>query len=70
MAGGWGSTIMQDQPSFLVLDSSLILIAVYLLTVFHPGLLFPQMCKGSARQKASDREKANEEAVKSGSSSN
>ncbi|CAG9980497.1 unnamed protein product [Clonostachys byssicola] len=46
MAGGWGNHIMQDEPSFLVLDSALILVATYLLTIFHPGLFFPQMCSG------------------------
>jgi hypothetical protein len=45
MAGGWGNHIMQDQPSFLVLDSTLMLIATFLLTAFHPGLFFPQMSK-------------------------
>lgn len=43
MAGGWGNHIMQDEPSFMVLDTTLIFIAVYLLTIFHPGLYFPQM---------------------------
>jgi hypothetical protein len=43
MAGGWGNEIMQDEISFTILDSTLMLIATFLLTVFHPGLLFPQM---------------------------
>ncbi|KAM0457494.1 hypothetical protein ACHAO4_003294 [Trichoderma viride] len=43
MAGGWGNRIMQDQPSFLVLDSSLIFVATFLLVVFHPGIYFPHM---------------------------
>ncbi|KAJ3508799.1 hypothetical protein NM208_g15767 [Fusarium decemcellulare] len=46
MAGGWGNHIMQDEPSFLVLDSSLVLITGFLLTAFHPGLFFPQMRTG------------------------
>ncbi|TWU72805.1 hypothetical protein ED733_004246 [Metarhizium rileyi] len=50
MAGGWGNKIMQDEPSFLVLDSSLILVAVYLLTIFHPGIFFPQMASGSCQR--------------------
>ncbi|EXU96797.1 RTA1 like domain protein [Metarhizium robertsii] len=52
MAGGWGNRIMQDEPSFLVLDSSLILVAVYLLTIFHPGIFFPQMANGHREKKA------------------
>ncbi|PTB66718.1 RTA1-domain-containing protein [Trichoderma citrinoviride] len=43
MAGGWGNRIMQDQASFLVLDSTLIFIASFLLTFFHPGIYFPAM---------------------------
>ncbi|KAL7807298.1 RTA1 like domain-containing protein [Trichoderma gracile] len=50
MAGGWGNKIMQDQASFLVLDSTLIFVASFLLTVFHPGIFFPAMRRD--RQKA------------------
>lgn len=50
MAGGWGNKIMQDQASFLVLDSTLIFIASFLLTFFHPGIYFPAMRRD--RQKA------------------
>jgi hypothetical protein len=46
MAGGWGNEIMQDEPSFLVLDTAMILVACTLLTIFHPGLNFPQMRNG------------------------
>ncbi|KAK2589705.1 hypothetical protein QQS21_012616 [Conoideocrella luteorostrata] len=71
MAGGWGNHIMQDEPSFLVLDSTLILVTVYLLTIFHPGIFFPQMANGYAKRNkvgVSDAEvKANE--TTSGSSS-
>jgi hypothetical protein len=47
MAGGWGNPIMQDEPSFVVLDSFMMLICVYLLSCFPPGILFPQMATGS-----------------------
>ncbi|OAA57081.1 rta1 domain protein [Niveomyces insectorum RCEF 264] len=43
MAGGWGNKIMQDQPSFIVLEGFLIFIAVCILAGFQPGFLFPQM---------------------------
>ncbi|KAH7127932.1 RTA1 like protein-domain-containing protein [Dactylonectria estremocensis] len=43
MAGGWGNHIMQDEPSFLVLDSTLVLVGSALLTIYHPGLFFPRM---------------------------
>ncbi|KAJ4422941.1 hypothetical protein N0V82_002468 [Gnomoniopsis sp. IMI 355080] len=37
-AGGWGNHIMQDQPSFVVLDSFLMLICVFLLACFPPDI--------------------------------
>lgn len=43
MAGGWGNHIMQDEPSFVVLESFMVLIACVLLAVFAPGIFFPQM---------------------------
>ncbi|KAK4247463.1 RTA1 like protein [Corynascus novoguineensis] len=43
MAGGWGNHIMQDEPSFVVLESFMVLIASALLAVFAPGIFFPQM---------------------------
>ncbi|KAK3345950.1 RTA1 like protein [Lasiosphaeria hispida] len=43
MAGGWGNHIMQDEPSFVVLESFMILIASGLLAGFPPGVFFPQM---------------------------
>ena len=43
MAGGWGNHIMQDEPSFVVLESFLVLIASALLAAFAPGIFFPQM---------------------------
>ncbi|PSR74231.1 RTA1 like protein-domain-containing protein [Coniella lustricola] len=43
MAGGWGNPIMQDQPSFTVLDSFMMLITVWLLACFPPGVFFPAM---------------------------
>ncbi|KZZ95397.1 RTA-like protein [Moelleriella libera RCEF 2490] len=53
MAGGWGNYIMQDEPSFLVLDSSLVLVTVALLTIFHPGIFFPQMANGARNSSSS-----------------
>ncbi|KAK3329276.1 RTA1 like protein-domain-containing protein [Apodospora peruviana] len=43
MAGGWGNHIMQDEPSFVVLESFMVLIASVLLAAFAPGFFFPQM---------------------------
>ncbi|KAK3376243.1 RTA1 like protein-domain-containing protein [Lasiosphaeria ovina] len=43
MAGGWGNHIMQDEPSFVVLESFAVLIASGLLAAFPPGIFFPHM---------------------------
>lgn len=51
MAGGWGNHIMQDEVSFMILDSGLIFVAVTLLTAFHPGLYFPKMATGAKPKK-------------------
>ncbi|KAM0265133.1 hypothetical protein ACHAQJ_000286 [Trichoderma viride] len=65
MAGGWGNRIMQDQPSFLVLDSSLIFVATFLLVVFHPGIYFPHM----RRDRQKNLQPAEEIKLEPGSSS-
>ncbi|EFX05844.1 rta1 domain protein [Grosmannia clavigera kw1407] len=56
MAGGWGNKIMQDQPSFIVLEGFMILIAVCLLAAFPPGFLFPQMAMGRKKRRAAAQE--------------
>ncbi|KAB2580243.1 Sphingoid long-chain base transporter rsb1 protein [Lasiodiplodia theobromae] len=40
MAGGWRNPVMQDEVAFVVLDSTLIALAVVILTVMHPGYCF------------------------------
>ncbi|KAI0013014.1 RTA1-domain-containing protein [Xylariaceae sp. FL0662B] len=50
MAGGWGNPIMQDEPSFIVLEGFMILIPVVLLTAFPPGFLFPAMAEREAQR--------------------
>jgi hypothetical protein len=55
MAGGWGNHIMQDEISFMILDSAAVLIAVSLLSFLHPGIFFPQMAKNySAKEESGD----------------
>ncbi|KAG8169318.1 hypothetical protein KVR01_000063 [Diaporthe batatas] len=41
MAGGWGNEIMQDEPTFSVFESLMILIACILLSVFPPSGILP-----------------------------
>ena len=43
MANGWGNPIMQDETDFIVLDGVMVTIATLCLTIFHPGLVFPEM---------------------------
>lgn len=43
MAGGWGNSIMKDEPSFIALEGAMILIAAICQTVFHPGFGFPRL---------------------------
>ncbi|KAI0017618.1 RTA1-domain-containing protein [Xylariomycetidae sp. FL0641] len=50
MAGGWGNYIMQDEPSFIVLEGFCVLIPVALLTAFPPGFLFPAMTEREAQR--------------------
>ncbi|SPO01499.1 related to phospholipid-translocating ATPase [Cephalotrichum gorgonifer] len=38
---GWGNDLMQNETLFLILDGAMVLIAVILLTVFHPNYFFP-----------------------------
>ncbi|KAK4140711.1 RTA1 like protein [Dichotomopilus funicola] len=54
MAGGWGNYIMQDEPSFVVLESFMVLISCLLLAGFAPGIFFPQM---SHKSRPVDEEK-------------
>lgn len=56
MAGGWGNHIMQDEPSFIVLESFMVLIASVLLAVFAPGIFFPQMSHSAGAAGAEKRE--------------
>ncbi|CAF3510593.1 hypothetical protein SNK03_011224 [Fusarium graminearum] len=56
MAGGWGNHIMQDEPSFLVLDSTLVLVTGFCLTALHPGIFFPQMAANMRRSKTTEGE--------------
>ncbi|GAM88480.1 hypothetical protein ANO11243_065130 [Dothideomycetidae sp. 11243] len=58
MAGGWGNPLMQDQAEFLVLDGLMVVSAVVLFTVFHPGWWFPPMTSRWQNARRSDSEKA------------
>ncbi|KAF4453689.1 hypothetical protein F53441_3698 [Fusarium austroafricanum] len=57
MQMGWGSTLMQNETTFLILDGAMILIAVWTLTIFHPYFFFPYMGK-SHKKEMKDAEKS------------
>jgi hypothetical protein len=40
---GWRSELMRNEPEFIVLEGVMIVIAVGVLTVFHPGYCFPAL---------------------------
>ena len=48
---------MQDEPSFIVLDGFMVLIAVILLSFFAPGFLFPHMAEQMRAKKKSKKSK-------------
>ncbi|KAI1468833.1 RTA1-domain-containing protein [Daldinia caldariorum] len=70
MAGGWGNRIMQDEPSFVVLEGfvrtkhSCIVIPVILLTAFPPGVLFPAMAEREAQRFRGKKNEGKEQAEK------
>jgi hypothetical protein len=43
LTGGWGSDLMRNEAEFIVLEGVMIVIAVLVLTVCHPGFCFPAM---------------------------
>ena len=59
MAGGWANSIMQDQPSFIVLESVMITVYVVVLNAGHPGFMFEQAKKvGSKDNEGSEMAEA------------
>jgi hypothetical protein len=45
MAMGWGSTLMQNEATFMSLDGAMLIVACGLLTILHPAVFFPYMGK-------------------------
>lgn len=43
LTGGWRSELMRNEPEFIALEGVMITIAVFTLTVFHPGYCFPAL---------------------------
>lgn len=45
MAMGWGSSLMQNEATFMVFDGALLMLACGTLTMFHPAIWFKFMSK-------------------------
>tara|TARA_R110002003_G_scaffold3_1_gene4 strand:+ start:6293 stop:7012 length:720 start_codon:yes stop_codon:yes gene_type:complete len=43
LTGGWRSELMRNEAEFIVLEGVMIVIAVAVLTIFHPGYCFPAL---------------------------
>jgi hypothetical protein len=43
LTGGWGSVQQRNEPEFIGLEGVMIVIAVLVLTIFHPGFCFPAL---------------------------
>lgn len=58
LTGGWRSELMRNEPEFIVLEGVMIVIAVLVLTVFHPGYCFPALGSTIGKKKKAKREKS------------
>lgn len=45
MATGWGSDLIKDEITFLIFDGAMVLVVVFLITIFHPANYFPMLTK-------------------------
>ncbi|UPK93262.1 hypothetical protein LCI18_004197 [Fusarium solani-melongenae] len=55
MEMGWGSDLMQNETTFMILDGAMILASVWLLTIFHPHFYFPFLSKKSKKEMPVDK---------------
>ncbi|KAF2726846.1 RTA1-domain-containing protein [Polyplosphaeria fusca] len=51
LTSGWGSKLMRNEPEFIALEGVMIVIAVLVLTIFHPGYCFPALASTFGKQK-------------------
>lgn len=52
---GWGNDLMQNEATFLTLDGAMMLISIWILTVFHPHFFFPFLSKKSGEDIQADK---------------
>jgi hypothetical protein len=61
LTGGWRSELMRNEPEFIVLEGVMIVIAVGVLTVFHPGYCFPALGNTMGNKRETPRGKSVED---------
>ncbi|KAF7557689.1 hypothetical protein G7Z17_g457 [Cylindrodendrum hubeiense] len=52
---GWGNDLMQNEATFLTLDGAMMLISIWILTIFHPAFFFPFLSKKSGEDASADK---------------
>lgn len=58
LTGGWRSELMRNEAEFIALEGVMIVIAVAVLTVFHPGYCFPALGNTIGKNKKTARVKS------------
>ncbi|KAH6629091.1 RTA1 like protein-domain-containing protein [Boeremia exigua] len=58
LSGGWRSELMRNEIEFIILEGAMIVIAVGVLTVFHPGYCFPALGNTIGKNKKAARGKS------------
>lgn len=58
LALGWRSELMRNEPEFIALEGVMIVIAVLVLTIFHPGYCFPALGSTFSKSKQAKKEKS------------
>ena len=51
LSGGWRSELMREEGEFIVLEGVMIVTAVAVLTMFHPGYCFPALATGRSSER-------------------
>ncbi|KAH8711894.1 RTA1 like protein-domain-containing protein [Phaeosphaeriaceae sp. PMI808] len=54
LTGGWRSELMRNEAEFIILEGVMIVLAVGVLTVFHPGYCFPVLGNTIGKEKRSN----------------
>ncbi|KAH7397197.1 RTA-like protein [Pyrenochaeta sp. MPI-SDFR-AT-0127] len=61
LTGGWGGELMRNETEFIILEGVMIVISVFVLTIFHPGICFPALGNTTGKRSRASRAKSVEE---------